>query len=202
MSIVIGLTGYKRCGKDTVGEILEKEYGFKRWAFADKLRDMCSDLFDIPLENFLQDDLKDAVDERYNMTPREILIHIGTPGCRHVDPNVWLHYVIRQIKADPDSNHVVTDVRFPNECQGIVSLGLNAHCVRIERKGTVLGNDIPTSGLIDNYMYTIKNDGTIDDLKVLVAEMYETMQFLYGDPLSGVYGSKYGKRYRKGLGEY
>jgi dephospho-CoA kinase len=36
---VIGLTGYAQTGKDTVGEILVRDHGFKRVAFADAVRE-------------------------------------------------------------------------------------------------------------------------------------------------------------------
>lgn len=37
---IIGLTGKKRSGKDTVANILSKNYGYQRVAFADKLREI------------------------------------------------------------------------------------------------------------------------------------------------------------------
>ena len=36
---VIGLTGYAQSGKDTVASILVEKYGYRRIAFADKIRD-------------------------------------------------------------------------------------------------------------------------------------------------------------------
>ena len=36
---LIGLSGMKRSGKDSTAEILQRNYGFSRLAFADKLRE-------------------------------------------------------------------------------------------------------------------------------------------------------------------
>jgi dephospho-CoA kinase len=36
---LIGLSGYARSGKDEAAKVLIEEFGFKRIAFADKLRD-------------------------------------------------------------------------------------------------------------------------------------------------------------------
>jgi hypothetical protein len=37
--MIIGLSGYARSGKDTVAELLVLNYGFKRMAFADGIRE-------------------------------------------------------------------------------------------------------------------------------------------------------------------
>lgn len=45
--MIIGLTGLKGSGKDTVAAYLIKEYGFERRAFADPLKRSIAALFDI-----------------------------------------------------------------------------------------------------------------------------------------------------------
>jgi dephospho-CoA kinase len=42
--VIIGLSGYARSGKDTVAELLVLNYGFKRMAFADGIREALSAL--------------------------------------------------------------------------------------------------------------------------------------------------------------
>lgn len=44
MSTIIGLTGYARSGKDTVGKILTDHYGFHRVAFGDVLKAVAEDV--------------------------------------------------------------------------------------------------------------------------------------------------------------
>ena len=48
--MIIGLTGYARSGKDTVAKILVDNYGYKRIAFADKIRELLVEINPI-LEN-------------------------------------------------------------------------------------------------------------------------------------------------------
>lgn len=48
---VLALSGWKKSGKDTAAEYLVKEYGFVRFGFADVLKDMVAEQYDIPREH-------------------------------------------------------------------------------------------------------------------------------------------------------
>lgn len=43
--LVVGISGRKGSGKDTIGAHLVSKYDFKRVAFADSLKDACADIF-------------------------------------------------------------------------------------------------------------------------------------------------------------
>ena len=45
--LILGLSGYKGSGKDSVASILVKQHGFQRVAFADVLKDLVADLYDV-----------------------------------------------------------------------------------------------------------------------------------------------------------
>ena len=60
MKTLIGFAGKKRSGKDTAGEHLAKLTGFETYSFADPLKKFCSELFNLPLETFYDDDLKEV----------------------------------------------------------------------------------------------------------------------------------------------
>lgn len=49
--MLIAFSGTKFAGKDTAAEILIKRHGFKRIGLADKLKDICSEVFEIPREH-------------------------------------------------------------------------------------------------------------------------------------------------------
>lgn len=49
--MLIAFSGTKLAGKDTGAEVLIKRHGFKRIGLADKLKDICSDVFNIPREH-------------------------------------------------------------------------------------------------------------------------------------------------------
>lgn len=110
--VIVFLAGKQRAGKDTVAEYLVKEYGFKRAAFADKLKELASDLFGMTEKD------------------RGLLIDLGMK-MREIDPLVWVKYVWRsKIQAEPDARWVITDGRFLNELEFFENVG--AWTIRID----------------------------------------------------------------------
>lgn len=134
--MLIGLTGLKQAGKDTVGNVLVRNHGFVRFAFADRLKDMALAI-DPHVATFENQDsptgrccerlsgLVDAVGwERAKTFPdvRRLLQRLGKEAVRdHLGENVWVDVVMRQ--AEPlmktGLDVVITDVRFLNEYDAI-----------------------------------------------------------------------------------
>jgi hypothetical protein len=141
--MIIGIAGFLGSGKGTLGDILVKEHGFKAIAFADALKDAVAAIFKWPRE-LLEGDTPDSRDFReqtdeywtskfgYGVTPRYMMQLMGTEAGRDVfDPNLWVYVVEKIITEDPDSNYVITDVRFPNELRIIKRMG--GHTIRVVR---------------------------------------------------------------------
>lgn len=61
--MIISLSGTKRSGKSTAAKILTGEFNFTEIALADPLRYICSKVFNIPVETFLSDELKEKAFE-------------------------------------------------------------------------------------------------------------------------------------------
>ena len=57
--MIISLSGLKRSGKDCCADILVNKFKFKKISFAEPLRSLCSKVFEIPVETFLSDELKE-----------------------------------------------------------------------------------------------------------------------------------------------
>lgn len=142
---IVILLGHKaQTGKDTLASFFVKRHGFKRYAFADKLKDVVADLYGFT-QNQMYGDEKEIQDERYvnnydeeklllpfgqvvcawqpnpiyrpHLTPRRILQIFGQQQ-RALYPDIWAAYVYRCIQKDIDSGHtrfVIADFRFPNE---------------------------------------------------------------------------------------
>jgi hypothetical protein len=126
--LVIGITGRKRSGKDTIGKYLIENYGFIRIAYADALKEACKHIFGFSDEQVYGDDLKEVVDEYWGHSPREILQKVGTELfreqlpilCKNISNDVWIRSVERKIQNLHKKGHtkfVITDVRFPNELE-------------------------------------------------------------------------------------
>ena len=136
-ALIIGITGTKGAGKDALASSLirmgwKHHVDVRRVAFADKLKEVCADLFGLTYLQ-LHGDMasKEAVDARWGMSAREILQKMGTEVGRSVHPDVWIRYVMRQIEKAPDAIWVISDVRFENEAAAVRDAG--GIIVRIER---------------------------------------------------------------------
>ncbi len=129
--MLIGLHGKARSGKTTTSNLLVRKHGFKEVAFADGLKKLCADLFDLSLEQ-LHGDLKEVVDSRYNMSPREIFQLVGTECMRKISPDIWIDKVKPFVVNHMDViDIVISDVRFKNELDFIKTVG--GHMVKVVR---------------------------------------------------------------------
>ena len=77
MALLIGLTGYKGVGKDTVADYLCAKYGFIRLSFAKPLKDALAIIFGFTDEQ-LNGSLKEVKDPYWQITPREAAQFVGT----------------------------------------------------------------------------------------------------------------------------
>lgn len=57
---IIGVGGQKRAGKDSVCDILVDEFGYEKLSYAANLRILCQRITGVTIEEFTNDDLKDA----------------------------------------------------------------------------------------------------------------------------------------------
>ena len=144
--MIIGLAGFKRTGKDTFASYFPSN--FTRMAFAEPLKQAAAIIYDVPITVF-EDELKDAPNEKWGITHRDMLINVGQK-MREVDPDHWVRLLKMRIMSEfqryqrvniTDQHILITDVRQPNELQMIEHLGGAVYL--IQRKG-VTWNDHPT----------------------------------------------------------
>ena len=125
--MLVGFAGAKRAGKDVAAAHLVATGGFKRYAFATPLKELCQGLFGLTHDQ-VDGDSKDLVAARYGITPRRIMQMVGTDCIRTIAPafwvdafDVWLSEVreAREVRGagytGRSQNVVVSDVRFQNE---------------------------------------------------------------------------------------
>lgn len=182
MVSVIGLSGYARSGKDTVGDILVRN-GYTRVSFADPMRDALLALN--PL----------VIDEDGNVAPlysvialfgwerykesgfgddiRGLLQRLGTEvGRVQFGESFWVDVAMAKASRLIQQNVpvVFTDVRFWNEAQAIQDLG--GVVWRVRRPNVFPANDHASENELTNYAFDdfIDNNDSLESLKVLVED--------------------------------
>jgi len=91
--------------------------------FADYLKMICVDLFDLSPSQVYGNDEDKNTDTQYGMTAREFLQYFGTSIMRKIKDTVWLDRTIKTIQEEQSVISIVPDVRFPNEVHAIKDAG-------------------------------------------------------------------------------
>ena len=175
-NFIIGVSGYARAGKDTIGDYLAENHGFTKFAFADKLRETVHTLNPIvgiqsgavPFVRW-QDVINDYGYDNYKETDygtemRRLLQVMGTEvGREMISDTIW----VDELNA-AKGRVVVTDLRFPNEYNKIKTLG--GMVWRVDRAGTKPVNPHKSETAIDDKTWDahFHNDGTLGDLYMAV----------------------------------
>jgi hypothetical protein len=156
------------------------ETGVKIYSFADQLKTLCHNLFNIEIKLMYGterdkntftvvswNDIPECIRENYSvsynrkLTIRELLQVVGTDIFRKMFGECWVFATFNKIKNDKYKYAIITDLRFPNE----VSV-TNEHggiVIRQLRKSKNASEHSSESAL-DNfphgeYFYTINNKG-------------------------------------------
>jgi len=167
---LVAFTGKMGSGKSTAAKTLE-EYGFKRFSFATKLKDLSVDLFGMKEKN------------------RKLLQDFGAV-LRGIEEDVWANYLLKQISlyafqcaANSRPFHVVIDdLRYLNEAKilrksgfiliRLVCLNESLRFEWLQKHGTLEGQDHPSETEQDKIEveYEIRWV-TLEDLKTKVLSL-------------------------------
>lgn len=174
----IGLSGWARSGKDTVGEILETHYGYHKMAYADVLRDFLV-AQDAPVRMDGKNEywkvsriIEEFGWQGYKASPfagnlRNLIQTTGTEAGRGIiGPTVWIDATLR--RAAEYTRVVITDVRFPNEADAIRNVANSTALWWIERPGVGPANGHSSENALNDYEFDsrISNDSTIEALSL------------------------------------
>ena len=176
--MIIGLTGKRLSGKDTVANYLVEQKGYQHLNFSHKMKEAIAALFDITLEEV--DELKgdrDGFSEgtvaialpsgtRY-FTWVEFLQRFGTDmGRKVLGEDLWVDLAYQQLEPYPGlKNFVIKDVRFKNEAEWILELGGKIIELRRDMIDVEHDNHESENGLPDHMAeYVIANTSTIESL--------------------------------------
>ncbi len=177
---VIGITGFKGVGKDTLADALEQSVNklpmigmIGRFSFAAPLYAM----MDAFLPFLGVDPVKEPTTRENKETPlpviggsrRVILQTLGTEWGRQLDPDLWLKILEARINASRFDVVMVTDVRFDNEAKLIQNN--QGFVISIERPGFEAEQHASEKGIDPKYVaLRIINDGTEAQFKEWVSK--------------------------------
>jgi hypothetical protein len=177
---VVALSGWRNSGKDTVADHLVERYGYIKLSFANILKDMVADQYNIPRANLDDRTLKEApitslpvidsdpfsakIHEMLRSefregfwTPRALCILEGSIK-RSVYSNYWVRRVIDRIKdeTNADRRYVISDMRYKSEADTLSMLLARNELlmVRINRFETIDTED-PSERNLDDYSFDI-----------------------------------------------
>lgn len=170
---LIGISGKKGAGKDTVGMMIRKATGnrFKLKSYAAKLKEVASVMLDIPAYSFDDREVKNKKlgPEWNHMTVREFLQKLGTDAVRNgLHDETWINLLFKNYNEA--CSWVITDVRMLNEAHRIHMHG--GIIVRVTASWTEEDNHVTeTEGDFITPDYYIHNDGSFFDLHMKVVAL-------------------------------
>ena len=173
-TMVIGLAGYARSGKDTVADMLVKQHGFVKVRFADALKRGLATMLGLT-EAQLDGDEKEVVIPWLGCSPRHLMQTLGTEwGRRMIHPDMWVKATeqhLKRLAAGGCRRIVISDVRFENEAKLVKYLGV---LVKVDRPGfgPANGHVSEDAAVVAPYLDAVLvNDGSLEDLEDHVIDL-------------------------------
>ena len=169
--LIIGLTGYKRSGKDTVARILHNKlidlgYNVEKYMLASLIKTTLSNLTGLNLKQLEQ--IKDdpvMIDPLF--TYRDVLIAIADRYKEKHNDYIHYEYMRDHILNDQPDIAIITDIRYPYEA-GLIKKDFSNVCIiKIYRPDVKVdtSHSSETSVKLIDENTTIVNDGSIRDLE-------------------------------------
>ena len=177
MRRLLGITGYKGCGKSTVAKIIIDQK-YDRFSFAGTLKAMLSVL------GLSEEEINGSMKEKPSKllggkTPRFAMQTLGTEWARDIiDQNIWVNVLERKLVAHLNTSiqnrAVVDDVRFLNEAEMIRRQG--GKIVKVVRPGAEVSDHQSEReiDMIEPDIYLV-NDRDIDWLRGNVQHLFRTL---------------------------
>ncbi len=184
--MLIGIAGRKFHGKDTVAKILCETAGFEQMRFADPLKNMLRAFYrtlslgDAAIERRLEGDIKEIPCPLLgNKTPRYAMQTLGAEWGRDmISSSLWVDAL--QFRAhQAGKSIVVSDVRFPNECEAIRHLG--GRVFRVDAGARVPANEF-SDHASETQVDKLPVDGVILNNKDLQALRQQVDAAVFGQP--------------------
>lgn len=182
MTMLIGLHGKARAGKDTVAAHLIAKHKLLRYGPSVPVKDTTAAMFGIPREYLDDDNMKDQFDPFWQMTYREMAQKVGKESSRDIfGDDIWMRHVGRKWASIRDEKtidgrynaaHVayggmiLADIRYQNEVEWVKKHGgIVIFVIRTNLPASSGVDHAAEKGLsVDLADILLYNNGTVDDL--------------------------------------
>lgn len=173
--MIVGFCGYARSGKDTCANLVlnSNNMTMLKLGFADSLRDFAYEI------NAYLPELRMRYREVINIygyeeaktefpCVRRYLVNIGNGARLTISPEIWINAVEHRIKTTPVRLYLITDVRYPNEVDFILSRG--GIVIYVTRPGIGPANEVEEKSIheiLTRYRINrVENLGNLDNLEL------------------------------------
>ena len=156
---IIGFVGRAGAGKDSAAVVFALSPRTVR--FAQPIKEACKALYGW-CDNAIETRIKDVVDERWGISPRQAMIHMAQNTKQFTSEDFFVKRMLEDWRGDPI---VIPDVRYQYEIDAIHCLG--GITIKITRPESL---KLPEEDHIDDLVTTrtIENTGTFQQLHLKV----------------------------------
>jgi energy-coupling factor transporter ATP-binding protein EcfA2 len=175
---LIGLSGRRGSGKDTVARLIQQLQPERIWqirSFGDSIKSVCAALTGEAVAPYYTQEGKAELVPTFHRTRGEMLQQVGQ-ALRDWEPLVWVDAFFAALP--PNAFVLVPDVRFPNEANPIRARGglmLRIEGDPLQQRGDGTRDDNhPSEVAMDDYAHfdgILHNTGSLEDLTQQVREL-------------------------------
>ena len=150
---IIALCGYKRSGKDTIANYLEKKNNYKHLKITYKLKECLKLLF-----NLNNNDLeinKEEINDKWGTSPRHMMQFIGTDIFQYkiqellpgIERKFWINSflnnsLVSKLKKNDKFNIVISDLRFLHEYNELKKLNIPIIIIKVTNDNIMIDENI------------------------------------------------------------